>query len=155
MISVDPNFRAERGEAPVFLRPASEPGDTSEASGQEDFSFWDLLDAVNPLQHLPGVSMLYRQITGDEIKAPAKLAGGLLYGGPLGLASSALDVGIEELTGSDIGDHVMSLVDDAGPADFAGDGEGRFGRAARAYGSAGPGDQGLGAAFDALDIESP
>jgi len=38
------------------------------ASGKEELSFLDtVIDAVNPLQHVPGISTLYRQVTGDSI----------------------------------------------------------------------------------------
>jgi len=40
---------------------------------------------INPLPHLPLVGALYRRLTGDEIGGAARSAGGLLYGGPLGM----------------------------------------------------------------------
>src|SRR5205085_12696396 len=49
-------------------------------SGDLDFSFDDLIDIVNPLQHLPVVGTLYRAITHDTIKTPEKIAGDTLYG---------------------------------------------------------------------------
>lgn len=42
------------------------------------------LDTINPLQHIPFVGFLYRQVTGDTITPEASFAGGLLYGGPIG-----------------------------------------------------------------------
>ena len=33
--------------------------------GSDGFSFLDVLDIINPLQHLPVISTLYRQVTGD------------------------------------------------------------------------------------------
>jgi len=53
-----------------------------------NLTFWDFLDIINPLQHIPGISSLYRAVTGDEIGSVAKIAGGTLFGGPLGAASS-------------------------------------------------------------------
>lgn len=79
------------------------------------FSFADLLDAVNPLQHIPVVSTLYRAVTGDEIKTPARLLGGGLFGfglfgGLAGLASAAANSLLAGATGKDAGAHVLALL---------------------------------------------
>lgn len=42
------------------------------------------VDTINPLQHIPFIGFLYRQITGDTITPDASFAGGMLYGGPIG-----------------------------------------------------------------------
>lgn len=34
---------------------------------ESPFDLTDLLDVVNPLQHIPGVNLLYRELTGDTI----------------------------------------------------------------------------------------
>lgn len=74
-------------------------------------SFFDqLIDIVNPLQHLPGVSAIYRAVTGDEISAPAQLIGGALFGGPLGFASTVANMAFEEATGDDIAGHALALL---------------------------------------------
>ncbi|MDA0239649.1 MAG: hypothetical protein O3A84_06430, partial [Proteobacteria bacterium] len=77
--------------------------------GKDGLTFSDVLDIINPLQHLPIVSTLYRAITGDQIDPAARVAGGTLYGGPIGAAVSVLNVVVEHGTGKDIGDHVASL----------------------------------------------
>ncbi len=77
--------------------------------GEEGFSFDDFLDIVNPLQHLPVISTVYRALTGDQIKPLEKIAGGALYGGLPGLASSLADVAFERITGKDFGSTVMAL----------------------------------------------
>lgn len=79
--------------------------------GDGEFSFWDFLDVINPLQHIPIVNGIYRELTGDTIKPVMKLAGGTLFGGPLGLALSAMDVSVEGATGKDTGQHVAALVE--------------------------------------------
>ncbi len=56
----------------------------SKLFGNEGPSFGDVLDLVNPLQHIPVVSNLYRKITGDEIAPVVRIAGDTLYGGPVG-----------------------------------------------------------------------
>lgn len=79
--------------------------------GDGKFTFWDFLDVINPLQHIPLVNTVYREITGDTIKPVMKLAGGALFGGPLGLGIAALDVGVEGTTGKDTGQHVAAMFD--------------------------------------------
>lgn len=80
-----------------------------------DFSFADFLDIVNPLQHIPVVSTLYRSITGDKIGTPEKIAGDTLYGGLIGLFASLADTAFKEITGKDVGDTVLAFLtgDDA------------------------------------------
>ena len=77
---------------------------------EPDVGFADFLDVINPLQHIPLVSHMYRQATGDEIKPFAQIAGGGLFGGVVGLASSAANVMIEAQTGDDLAGHVMAAV---------------------------------------------
>lgn len=66
--------------------------DSSETTTEEQFSFGDILDVINPLQHIPILNNIYRELTGDTIKGPAKIAGGGLYGGPIGAMASAASV---------------------------------------------------------------
>jgi len=65
------------------------------------FSFWDLLDIINPLQHIPLVSSIYREITGDEINGFARVAGGALYGGIAGAGFGIVGMALDEATGGD------------------------------------------------------
>ncbi|MEP3115256.1 hypothetical protein [Nisaea sp.] len=80
---------------------------TSEADeggwGPDGFGFDDFVDIVNPLQHLPFVSTLYREFTGDTIAPAARTAGSALYGGPAGLVAGVANVMFEAESGSDIG----------------------------------------------------
>ena len=77
--------------------------------GKDGFTFLDLLDVINPLQHIPIISTLYRSISGDTIDQGAKIAGGMLFGGPLGAAVSSLDVAVKHSTGRDIADHTTAF----------------------------------------------
>lgn len=77
--------------------------------GEDGMSFLDFVDIINPLQHIPVVSTAYRAITGDELDPGARLAGGTLYGGPIGLAASAFNVILEHNTGKDSGEHILAL----------------------------------------------
>lgn len=82
--SIDP-FRRSQSDS------VSPPG--------EEFTFSDALDVINPLQHIPVVGWIYREITGDTMGVPASIAGGALFGGPLGFAGSILAAAFESLTG--------------------------------------------------------
>ena len=89
--------------------------------GDDGFSFSDLIDIVNPLQHIPVVSTFYRETTGDEISAAPRMMGSTLFFGPLGFASAFANVVVEENTGMDIGEHLTSWVtpdDESGALTF-------------------------------------
>ena len=75
-----------------------------------DFKFGDLLDVINPLQHIPVVGSLYRNLTGDEISGPAKIMGGLLYGGPVGLVAALVTTIAEQELGEDLGEAALAAV---------------------------------------------
>ncbi len=77
--------------------------------GEDGFGFDDFLDIINPLQHLPVISNLYREFTGDELSPGARMIGGGLFGGGIGLAASVINTAIEAETGKDVGGHVMAL----------------------------------------------
>lgn len=84
-------------------------GDPTQAASQS-LSFSDVLSAINPLQHIPVVGTIYRAVTGDTIGPTARVLGGALLGGPLGLIASAANAVVEQSTGGDVGDHVLALV---------------------------------------------
>ena len=93
-------------EAFAALRTARANG----TSNPDKVSFADLIDTVNPLQHIPLVSTLYRDLTGDQISPQARIAGGALYGGPIGLVTSLIDSAVNTVTGDDIGGHVFATL---------------------------------------------
>jgi hypothetical protein len=76
-------------------------------TGGEGGAFDTLLDILNPLQHVPIVSSVYRAVTGDAISDSARLIGDTLFGGPLGLASAAVNVAVRHESGKDIGQHLL------------------------------------------------
>ena len=69
-----------------------------------------IIDIINPLQHIPVINTIYRQITGDEISDVARIAGDTLYGGPIGTAVAIADVAVLNKTGKDIGGGVANTV---------------------------------------------
>ncbi|MSP51464.1 MAG: hypothetical protein EXQ91_03600 [Alphaproteobacteria bacterium] len=87
----------------------SEPKQSAFLNGRDELSFEDFLDLINPLQHIPVVSTIYRALTDDTISRAARLADGALYGGPLGFASSLANLVIEDMTVRDIDNHVLAL----------------------------------------------
>ncbi len=77
--------------------------------GADGFNFLDILDVINPLQHIPFVSTLYRALTGDTIAPASRVAGGALFGGPIGAAVSLVNTIVAEWSGKDISDHVVAF----------------------------------------------
>lgn len=73
-------------------------------------SFADLLDVINPLQHIPGVSTIYQALSGDTLSTGAQIAGGALFGGPLGLIASIANAIVEEETGKNVGQNLFAAV---------------------------------------------
>ncbi|MDA0822912.1 MAG: hypothetical protein O3C28_10860 [Proteobacteria bacterium] len=72
--------------------PAFEP------FGEDGLTFSDIVDALNPLHHIPFVGSIYRKITGDEIDPAMRVAGGALFGGPIGILVSAATLAIDRLS---------------------------------------------------------
>lgn len=92
--------------ASPFTRRGMSGPDVQEAS----LSFDDFIDIVNPLQHIPVVNALYREITGDKISGVAQVAGSALYGGPLGLVSGVASAIVQQETGKDPGAIVIAAL---------------------------------------------
>jgi hypothetical protein len=93
---------AEAGRAPKPAQRQAEPPPLTE--GQfvpmpSTVTFGEFLKALNPLHHIPGVSWVYRQITGETIQPVFRVLGGLLTGGPIGAIVSAIGALIEEIVG--------------------------------------------------------
>ncbi len=62
----------------------------STVTSTTDFSFSDFVDMVNPLQHIPVISSVYRSIEGESINPVSRIAGDAIYGGAFGLVSAAI-----------------------------------------------------------------
>lgn len=77
---------------------------------KEDFSFGDIVDIINPLQHIPIVATLYRNWTGDKIGPAPRVIGGALWGKVAGLVGGLVNAVVEWWTGKDIGDHVYAML---------------------------------------------
>ena len=77
--------------------------------GEDGFGFSDFLDIINPLQHIPGVSTVYREMTGDTIADAPRAVGGMIWGGPLGLVAAVANSITQAETGRDLGGNVVAL----------------------------------------------
>ena len=86
--------------APAPIKAFSEGGDGP--------TFKDVIDIINPLQHIPVINTIYRHLTGDEEGAVADVGGGALWAGPIGLVGSLVDLAVKAESGKTIGDNILS-----------------------------------------------
>ncbi|MBL4692615.1 MAG: hypothetical protein JKY92_04725 [Magnetovibrio sp.] len=118
------NVRHKGGTSIQQIFPVQKSSDTVakdpnvDGTGSEtsfDTIMSTLVDTLNPLQHIPGVSSAYQGLTGDKQNPVASMAGGFLFGGPVGLIAGAANSFIEMVTGKSLGQHAMNLISgDAG-----------------------------------------
>lgn len=81
-----------------------------------EYTFADVLDVINPLQHLPVIGTLYRKMTGDTIKPMSGIIGGALFGGPIGAVAGTVNAIVKSTTGKDIAENALAFVGiDAAP----------------------------------------
>jgi hypothetical protein len=92
--------------APLNHTPTPAP-----VASDDGYEFSDVIDMINPLQHLPVVGMIYRHITGDTLKPISQIIGGTVFGGPVGAVSSTVNVIVENRTGKDITENVLAMAD--------------------------------------------
>lgn len=91
--------------------PAAPASAAGKSSAGESFTFDDLVSIVNPLQHIPIVSTIYRAVTGDTIKPLERIIGDTLYGGIPGFASGVANVVFEDVTGKDVGATALAMLE--------------------------------------------
>jgi hypothetical protein len=92
---------------PSSIEPADQIARTGQSSGEKfqpfgsnGFTFADLIDIINPLQHIPILSNIYRKLSGDTIDPAARIAGGTLFGGPIGAALAVAETAFKEFNES-------------------------------------------------------
>lgn len=102
----------------IPTEPVFTEGEEFSLWDSDGFGFGDILDVINPLQHIPVVSNIYRELTGDDIGPLPRIAGGALFGGVVGAAISLVNVIIENGTGKDVGGLAIAMVlgDEDSPA---------------------------------------
>ena len=90
--------------------------------GGDGITVADVIDLVNPLQHIPIVSSIYREVTGDTIDPGIRLIAGAALGGPIGFAVAMINNVIEDGSGRDVGGHMLAMIrgdDDTGSTELA------------------------------------
>lgn len=103
---------------PITIRPnGSTPGpNTAQAGGSfwnsagTGPSFMDILDTVNPLHQIPGVSTVYQAATGDKPSVAARVIGGALFGGVVGAVAGLATSVFEAATGKDPASQALALL---------------------------------------------
>ncbi len=90
---------------------------TTDAGEITDLSFGDVLDTINPLQHIPIVSSIYRAVTGEQIRPVARVVGDIIYGAGIGggigggisaVSDSVANSIMEAETGKDVGATIIA-----------------------------------------------
>lgn len=87
--------------------------DAGNRLADDKFSFFDFLDMINPLQHIPLVNIAYRAITKDSIKPISEIIGGAVFGGAAGAVGGLINTVVREETGKDIAGNILSLAKNA------------------------------------------
>ncbi len=106
---------------PAVCPPSAAAQPASQSSGQSTgLSLWshgglsgffkDILDTINPLQHLPVIGSIYRYLTGDEPSGGARIVGDALYGGPIGFGVGVVSTLLTDQDGRDVGERVLAGV---------------------------------------------
>ncbi len=80
--------------------------------GDDGFTFLDFIDVINPLQHIPIIGTLYREMTDDTLDPGSRVIGGTLFLGPVGTVTALANVLVDDATGKDMGEHVMAFFED-------------------------------------------
>ena len=97
----------------VTIHPLPE-GTDADSSGQfwsgDTPSFKDVLDTINPLQHIPVISTLYQSLTGDVPSSGANIVGGTLLGGVFGFAAALFNEVVKTQTGNDVGGNMLAML---------------------------------------------
>ena len=110
------NYTSGNGEAqfvPVVAGDtAANKGNVHAFAEGNEPTVWDLIDFINPLQHIPVINTIYREMTGDKIGALPQIVGGTILGGPIGAISAIVNLVVEETTGKDLGGQFMAMLSD-------------------------------------------
>jgi hypothetical protein len=106
----DRETRQEYAEKGVKWRIVDNPASNKLFFGPDGKFGWDdVLDIVNPLQHIPLVNIAYRHFTGDQINGSAELLGGVAFG-PFSALAAIADLAVKSTTGKDIGENVIAML---------------------------------------------
>jgi hypothetical protein len=101
---------ANRIEAKPTETPAGKNGKPFALWEKDGFGFADFIDIINPLQHIPIVATIYRNLSGDQIGAAPRVIGGALWGRIGGFVTGLANAVVEWWSGKDIGDHIYAAI---------------------------------------------
>ena len=102
--------------AAATVQTAAQPASTGLSLWSHgSFGFKDLLDIVNPLQHVPIIGSIYRYLTGDEPSGGARIIGDTIYGGPIGFGVSVVSTALFTDQHGDLGEKALAAM--FGPRD--------------------------------------
>jgi len=104
------NNNGSQQSSPIDALSISSGSSKSPNAVAPSTSFSEVLDIINPLQHLPFIGDIYRNFTGDKLSPVAKIIGNTIYGGGIGALASIASAAIEEHTGKNM---MSSLIDNA------------------------------------------
>src|SRR5260221_6632967 len=97
----------ENGATMMRAQPQADPNGLF---GEEGITFKDVLDIINPLQQLPIIGSIYRQLTRHTLKPVARLIGGAIYSLSItGAVSSALNNAVDYETGKGLRGTALAL----------------------------------------------
>lgn len=99
----------------------ADPSGPETGGTDESLGFADFIDIINPLQHLPVIGSLYRELTGDTMSETARMAGGVVWGGPAGLVGALANTIAERETGGDLGATALAMARGEALGDAPGD----------------------------------
>lgn len=106
----DRETRREYAAKGIKWRVTDNPESDKLFFGKDGKLGWDdVLDLINPLQHIPLVNIAYRHFTGDEESGSAELLGAIPFG-PLATLGAIADLAIKSTTGKDIGENAIAMI---------------------------------------------
>ncbi len=101
-------YATDRDGTAASYAAGPQTGGKAPEAAKHELSFDDILGILNPLQHIPVVSQIYRALSGDEISSFAKVAGDALFGGPIGFVVGIVNAIFEDETGKSAGETMLA-----------------------------------------------
>lgn len=94
-------------------------GSPKDFFGEDGLTFRDVLDAINPLNHIPIVSDILKGATGHQVSSASRLIGGTLMGGPIGFVTALASVIFEDAAGASPAEAAYAALSDDGTTQVA------------------------------------
>jgi hypothetical protein len=96
--------------------PVSRQAEPEPFWGKDGFNFADIIDMVNPMQHMPVVAKYYREQTQDDASEGSRLVGGVLFGalmgGVTGILTSMANAAVRHETQYDVGEQLLMVAEE-------------------------------------------